>query len=232
MTGPDLLTPAAKRHTDDDQAKACVRRVGLMGGSFDPVHRAHLALAEAALRHLKLDEVRWIPVGQPWQKARHLADATHRLAMVQLAVAHEPRFVVDAIETQRTGPSYTLDTVLALQAQATQPTHWFLIIGQDQYANLPTWHGWQPLLQAVTLAVACRGHEQPCAPAALQGLDHQVVELPLPPLTVSSTEIRQRLGRGEAPLTLANELVPQAVARYIANHQLYAPGRPPLNGHP
>jgi nicotinate-nucleotide adenylyltransferase len=203
-----------------------------MGGSFDPVHAAHVALAEVALAHLQLDEVRWIPVGQPWQKARELAPVAHRLAMVRAATSQQPRFVVDAIEIERGGPSYTLDTVQAVQAAATEPTDWFLIIGQDQYANLPTWHGWQTLLQGVTLAVACRGDQRPAPSSAMQGVPHKVVELPLPPLHVSSTDIRARLARGEDPQTLAPELVPHAVARYIATHQLYAAGRPPLNGHP
>jgi nicotinate-nucleotide adenylyltransferase len=203
-----------------------------MGGSFDPVHTAHVALAEAALRHLPLDEVRWIPVGQPWQKARQLVEAEHRSAMVRAATAHEPRFVVDDIELKRQGPSYTIETFKALQAKANGPTEWFLIIGQDQYANLPTWHGWHDLLQGLTLAVACRGHDLPRPAPEMQGLAYRVVELPLPPLPVSSTDIRARLGRGDDPYTLAPELVPTGVARYIANHQLYAPGRPPLNGHP
>lgn len=198
-----------------------------MGGSFDPVHRAHVELAEVALRHLQLDEVRWIPVGQPWQKARQLAARAHRLAMVELATAHEPRFEVDPIELDRDGPSYTRDTVKALRQAATEPTEWFLIIGQDQYANFPTWQGWHDLLQALTLAVACRGHDLPVAPLAMQGLDHRVVELPLPPLNVSSTDIRARLARGEDPISLAPELVSEPVARYIATHQLYAPGGAP-----
>jgi len=191
-----------------------------------------VALAEAALAHLQLDEVRWIPVGQPWQKARQLAPAADRLAMVREATAQQPCFVVDAIEVHRAGPSYTLDTVQALQAAATGATDWFLIIGQDQYANLPTWHGWQMLLQSVTLAVACRGDQRPAPSQAMQGVHHKLLELPLPPLHVSSTDIRARLARGEDPQTLAPELVPHAVARYIATHQLYASGRPPLNGHP
>jgi len=197
-----------------------------MGGSFDPVHTAHVALAETALRHLQLDEVRWIPVGQPWQKARQLAAPEHRLAMVQAATQHEPRFVVDDIELKRTGPSYTIETFKALQARSIEPVEWFLIIGQDQYANLPTWQGWHDLLQGLTLAVACRGHDLPQPAPALQGLVYRVVELPLPPLPVSSTDIRARLDRGDDPNTLAPELVPTSVARYIANHQLYAPGRP------
>lgn len=198
-----------------------------MGGSFDPVHRAHVELAEVALRHLQLDEVRWIPVGQPWQKARQLASAADRRAMVELATAHEPRFAVDPIELNRVGPSYTRDTVAALQEAASEPTEWFLIIGQDQYANFPTWQGWHELLQALTLAVACRGHDLPVAPEAMQGLNYRVLDLPLPPLAISSTDIRARLARGEEPISLAPELVSAPVARYIATHQLYAPGGAP-----
>ncbi len=212
-----------------------VRRIGLMGGSFDPVHAAHVALADEALRTLALDEVRWIPVGQPWQKSRQLAPAADRLAMVQAATAHEPRFVVDDLELRRAGPSYTLDTVCTLQAQAAEAglqADWFLIMGQDQYANFPTWHGWVELLERVTLAVACRGAVAPQAPMALQSHPHRQVTLGLPPMHVSSTEIRARLDRGEDPLSLAPALVSPAVARYIANHQLYAPRRPNLNGHP
>jgi nicotinate-nucleotide adenylyltransferase len=201
-----------------------------MGGSFDPVHNAHVALAEAALQHLQLDEVRWIPVGQAWQKARALAPAVHRLAMVGAAVAHEPRFVVDAIEVNRAGPSYTLDTVRTLQKAEAEAagalTEWVLVIGQDQYANLPSWHGWAELLQRVTLAVACRGDQAIAPPPALLNHPHTVVRLPMPPMAVSSTDIRARLGRGEEPASLAPSLVSPGVARYIAHHQLYAPGAP------
>jgi nicotinate-nucleotide adenylyltransferase len=93
-----------------------LRRIGLFGGSFDPVHNAHVALARSALEALALDEVRWIPAGHPWQKTRTLADAAHRQAMVALAIEDEPRFVLDPIELQRPGPSYMLDTVTELQA--------------------------------------------------------------------------------------------------------------------
>ncbi len=195
-----------------------------MGGSFDPVHQAHVNLAALALAQLHLDEVRWIPVGHPWQKSRQLASAADRLAMVEAATAHEPRFVVDPIEVNRSGPSYTLDTVRALQGSAEpDPGHWFLIIGQDQYANFHTWHGWQELLQRVTLAVAGRAGEPPRPGDALAAQPHDVVMLPLPPMPVSSTDIRARLARGEYPASLAPALVPEPVARYIANHQLYAP---------
>jgi nicotinate-nucleotide adenylyltransferase len=213
-----------------DGTGAAIRRVGLMGGSFDPVHTAHLALARTALAHLSLDQVRWIPVGQPWQKARRLAAPEHRLAMVTLATQGEPRFTVDDIEIRRDGPSYTLDTVRELQARGglgqEARNHWFLIIGQDQYANLPTWHGWHELIDRVTLAVACRGDQQPRPARELADTPHRMVVLPMPPMTVSSTDIRARLAQGDAADTLAPAMVPPAVARYIANHQLYAPGAP------
>jgi nicotinate-nucleotide adenylyltransferase len=197
-----------------------------MGGSFDPVHSAHVALAASALAHLALDEVRWIPVGQAWQKARCLADASHRMAMVQAAIAHEPRFVLDPIEVRREGPSYTLDTVRALQAARPEVAEWVLIVGRDQHLNLPTWQGWQELLRRVTLAVATREPFEPEPPLALRRHPHRMVHLPMAPQAVSSTEVRERLAAGEGPETLVPTLLPDGVARYIATHQLYAPGAP------
>lgn len=201
-----------------------------MGGSFDPVHVAHVALAESALIALRLDEVRWVPVGQPWQKARRLATAEHRVAMVERAVAHEPRFTVDRIEVDREGPSFTLDTVRALQAAHPDVTEWCLIIGLDQYLNLPTWQGWIELLARVTLAVATREGanpgSQPACPPELAAHPHRMHPLPMAPHAVSSTDIRTRLTRGETPESLVPTLLSEGVARYIANHQLYAPGDP------
>ena len=193
-----------------------------------------MALAHTARDHLQLDEVRWVPVGQAWQKTRVLTAARHRLAMAALAIEGELGFVLDPIETLRDGPSYTLNTVMALQTQlGRQPgDEWFLIIGQDQYANLHTWHGWPELLSRVTLAVACRGSQGLQPNLALRAAPHQVRELPLPPLYVSSTDIRTRLARGEDVQSLVPAMVSFAVARYIATHQLYASGHPPLNGHP
>ncbi|MBC7700152.1 MAG: nicotinate (nicotinamide) nucleotide adenylyltransferase, partial [Massilia sp.] len=166
------------------------RKIGLSGGTFDPVHQAHLALAQSALTHLQLDEIRWIPVGQPWQKARQLTPSEHRVAMVRLAAEHEPRFVVDTLETDRAGPSYTLDTVRALQnteslTNSNLPERWFLIIGQDQYANLHTWHGWPELTQRVTLAVASRAGQAPQPAPELASHPHRMVALPMPAMAVS-----------------------------------------------
>jgi nicotinate-nucleotide adenylyltransferase len=190
-------------------------RVGLLGGTFDPVHNAHLALAHAALDALALDAVRWVPAGQPWQKDGAVTAAEHREAMVRLAIAGEPRFEVDRIELDRTGPSYTLDTVLALRAREPG-TRWVLLIGQDQHARLHTWARWQELLTLVDLAVAGRPGTPPAVDA--QVLRHPFQVVPLPLLDVSSSDIRQRVAQHQD----ISALVPSEVARYIGSHGLYA----------
>jgi nicotinate-nucleotide adenylyltransferase len=191
-----------------------VKRFGLFGGTFDPVHNAHVALAQSALSALNLDEVRWIPAGQPWQKASDVTPAVHREAMVRLAILDEPRFVLDRIELERAGPSYTLDTVSELQA-AMPGNEWWLLIGQDQYAGLHTWKGWQELLSRVTLAVANR----PGVPTAVQPevlrFPHRSV--PLAMLDIASNYIRRRTAEGHD----ISKLVPAAVAGYIDQHRLY-----------
>jgi len=192
-------------------------RVGLLGGTFDPVHTAHVMLAHAALQALRLEQVRWIPAGQPWQRTREVTAAVHREAMLRLAIAGETRFVLDRIEIQRSGPSYTLDTVKALAAAQPQ-TEWFLIIGADQYANLHTWVDWRDLLGRVVLAVANRPGTLP----ALQTVQSEVLAfphqaVPLPMLDISSTDVRQRVRRGAD----ISALVPPEVARYIESHRLY-----------
>jgi nicotinate-nucleotide adenylyltransferase len=196
-------------------------RLGLFGGTFDPVHNAHVALAQTALDTLVLHEVRWIPAGQPWQKARSITAAEHREAMVRLAIAHEPRFVLDRIELDRSGASYTLDTVRALRA-AQPGAHIVLLIGQDQYATLHTWRDWKVLLALVDLAVANRPGLAPQPHAEVLAHPHRVV--PLAMGDVSSTSIRARVAAGQD----ISQLVPPEVARYIELHRLYRGYR----GHP
>ena len=191
-----------------------MKRVGLFGGSFDPVHDAHLALATTALQQLELDEVRWIPVGQPWQKTRRLADAADREAMVRLAIAGEPRFVLDRSELRRRGPSFTLDTVHELIA-ADPAAERFLILGQDQYASLHTWRDWRELLGLVTLAIANRPGAALAVNTQIAKVEQQAMLLPM--MEVSSTEVRRRVAAGES----IADLVPDAVARYIEQHRLY-----------
>ena len=192
------------------------RRIGLFGGSFDPVHNAHLALARQALAELQLDELRWVPAGNPWQKTRPMTPAAQREAMLRLAIDDEPRFVLERCELQRAGPSYTLDTVRELQA-AVPGAQWFLVIGQDQYRNLHTWHGFEQLLQRVTLAVAQRpGGVAGAAIDPRVRAAHQVA-LALPPMDVSASDIRARVAAGQDIAAL----VPPAVALYIRQQGLY-----------
>ena len=198
---------------------ALAPRIGIFGGSFDPVHRAHVALATLALEALALDELCWVPAGQPWQKARVLTPAVHREAMLRLAIAGEPRFTLSRCEIERAGASYTLDTVRALQA-ARPAARWTLLIGQDQYAAFHTWEGWQDLLGLVTLAVANRPGAPLLADAAVQQVPHEAVALPM--MDISSTDIRARMARGEG----IADLVPESVARYIDRHRLYRGEQP------
>lgn len=189
-------------------------RIGVFGGSFDPVHRAHVALAQSALGALHLDQVRWVPAGNPWQKTRAMTAAEDRVALVQAAIAAEPRFVLDRIEVDRSGPSYTLDTIRELQA-AHPGVQWVLLIGQDQYSGLHTWRDWQMLLALVELAVANRPGDLRQPHPDVQAFPHRMV--PLPMLDISSTDIRTRVAAG---LDISH-LVPPGVARYIETHGLY-----------
>ena len=192
-------------------------RIGLLGGSFDPPHLAHLALARTALQTLQLDELWWLPAGQPWQKAgRALQAGVHRAAMVRLLIQGEPRFRLDERELHRSGPTYTVDTVRECRA-ARADTDLFLILGQDQYGRLDTWRDWPALLQDVTLAVAGRAGEAPAPPAALAGHPHRLEVLPLPDIPVSSSALREALAQGDD----VSPMVGEAVAGYIARHHLY-----------
>ena len=199
------------------------QHVGLLGGTFDPPHLAHRALAECALTHLQLDRVLWLPAGQPWQKSyRHITLAQHRCAMVRLLMQGEARFELDEREIHRPGPSTTIQTVRELCVEHPL-TRWYLILGQDQYARLDTWRQWEELVRLVVLAVAPREGEAVWPHPALRELArrdpsaHTLVELPLRLHAVSSTAVRAQCQSG-ADITA---LVGPAVARYIDEHRLY-----------
>lgn len=197
-------------------AQPAAPRIGLLGGSLDPVHNAHVALARSAIETLALDELLWIPTGDAWQKTRALTPAAHRIAMLRLAIADRPRQRIEPCETLRSGPSYTIDTVAELQRERAQ-AHWWLLLGQDQLANLPTWHRWQDLVARVQLAVARRAGAALQLAPELVAAGVTVAELPFAPMEASSTAIRERVAAGHS----VADLVPASVARYIETHGLY-----------
>lgn len=194
------------------------RRVGVLGGAFDPPHLAHLALAQAAVAQLKLDELRVIPTGHAWHKSRLLTDATHRLAMAQLAFADVAQAVVDARETQRHGPSFTIDTLNELRAEMPA-AQLFLIIGADQAQALTTWRAWQEILQAATICVA----DRPQSTGASAEFDAELafpqrfLHLQMSAMAISATDIRSAISNHQDVTALVGE----SVARYIAAHHLY-----------
>jgi nicotinate-nucleotide adenylyltransferase len=196
------------------------RRVGVFGGSFDPPHNAHVALARAAVDQLRLDELRVVPTGQAWHKPRSLSDGAHRLAMAGLAFAPIPQAVVDDRELRRTGASYTVDTLRELQA-GDPAAELVLLMGEDQALAFTTWREWQSIARMATLAVAQRGAGPSGAGlSALQALpDVRAEALHLPRMAESATDIRRRVAAGLA----VDHLVPAGVASYIARHHLYSP---------
>jgi len=198
------------------------RRIGLYGGSFDPPHLAHLALARVARDTLALDELRWQPAGQPWQKpGRLVASPAQRESMLRLLTQGEAGFAVDTCELHRQGPSYTVDTVRDVAAE--QPAaELFLVIGADQLARLNTWKEAAEVARLATLAVAAREGQAVQPPAEWAGPPLAWRELPLPRTDISATEVRRRAAAGEP----VSPLVGEAVARYIDQQQLYraAPG--------
>lgn len=209
-------------------------RIGVFGGAFDPPHTAHLALARAAVDQLSLDELRVIPTGDAWHKARSLSPAAHRLNMCELAFAGLPKVLIDDREIRRSGPSYTIDTLEALRAEQPGST-FFLVIGEDQWASFSSWHRWQDILGLALLAVVERPSSAH-APAAIQvpaswPPSAEVLRLQVPAMPVSATAIRQKLSfysahtSVQAPAWAADpelaSVLPESVARYISLHGLY-----------
>jgi nicotinate-nucleotide adenylyltransferase len=184
-------------------------RLGLFGGSFDPVHHGHLLAARALGESLGLAEVRLVPAGtQPFKQGRHWAAARDRAAMVALAVGGEPGLAVERLEVERTGPSYTVDTVRALLA-ASPGVELTVFVGSDAAAELAQWKEADQLRRLARVVVFRRAG----APVPGVGLE----EAEVPAFEVSSTEIRARVQAGRS----IRYLVPDVVAEYIASHRLY-----------
>ncbi len=201
-------------------------RIGVLGGTFDPPHLAHLVLAAAARSALALDRVVLVPAGDPWRKAgSSVSPAAGRLALTRAAVEDVlPWAEVSEIEVRRAGPSYTAETLEELQAGAPGNEWWF-ILGRDALADLPHWREPGRIVALARLALAGRGGEASggggelpdAALAAVPGLEARVDRVPIPRLDVSASELRRRLRAGEQ----AAPLLPVAVRRRIAELGLY-----------
>jgi nicotinate-nucleotide adenylyltransferase len=206
-------------------AHAALARIGMLGGTFDPIHVAHVAVAHAARRELDLDEVLVIPAALPPHKlGARMAPAADRLAMVELAVADEPGLSASRIEIDRNGPSWTIDTVASILDGAHadgREIELTLILSADAFAGLPTWHEPERLLRLVRIAVAPRPGTAPPSiadlPAELRDSASGIAILVGPNMDVSATDIRRRVAAG---LSIEG-LVAPAVAEYIEAHHLY-----------
>jgi nicotinate-nucleotide adenylyltransferase len=213
-----------------------MQRIGVFGGTFDPIHFGHLRLAEEMADALGLHEVIFIPAGQPYHRQAPRTDALHRLEMARCAVVGNARFRLDAHEVHSDCPSYTVDTLTRLRAELGEAAPLWLLLGADAFFGLPTWHEWQRLFDLANLAVAARPGAQLSAtnlPAPLADAvarrwvtDHcaadaagAVLWREMTPLAISATAIRNALAEGRS----ARYLLPDAVLGYIHEHQLYRP---------
>jgi nicotinate-nucleotide adenylyltransferase len=196
--------------------------IGILGGTFDPVHIGHLAVADEAASRLGLAEVLFMPAGKPWLKAdARILPAEHRLKMVKLAIAGKPRFKMSTIEVEREGPTYTVDTITELRRQFGAGDELLFIIGWDNLADLARWRQPERLISMCRLVAVPRvGYPVPdfdSLEAAIPGLSQRVIMLDKPEIDVSASVIRERVRRGLS----INHLVPEAVARYITEQGLY-----------
>jgi nicotinate-nucleotide adenylyltransferase len=180
-----------------------------LGGTFDPVHNAHLAMAQAALDGLRLDKLLFMPTGSPHYRTPAVASGEQRVAMLRLATEDEPRYEIDTRELAPGASGYTYDTLRELRLELGAATELWLLMGADQYSKLDSWYRPEDVKRLAKIAVFAR-----------PGIDlsKKVHLVPMKPMPISASEIRARAGRGEDISTL----VPPAVANYVADHGLYS----------
>jgi nicotinate-nucleotide adenylyltransferase len=193
-----------------------------MGGTFDPIHHGHLVAASEVQAWFDLDEVVFVPTGEPWQKShREVAPAEHRYLMTVIATASNPRFTTSRVDIDRGGPTFTIDTLRDLTAQLPD-TDLFFITGADALAEIFTWRDAGELFELACF-VGCTRPGYEMSPGTLEGIpSDRVTIIEIPALAISSTECRDRRAKGE-PIWY---LVPDGVVQYIAKHNLYSPEVP------
>jgi nicotinate-nucleotide adenylyltransferase len=183
------------------------RLIGILGGTFDPVHNAHLAIAGAALRALELQRLLWIPTGTPPYRPAPVASSAHRLAMLRLATRGEPGYAVDERELRPGASGFTIDLLASLRKDFPDDSFIFLM-GADQYAKRKTWHRWAELEKLCGIAVFARPGWTPDAKAQM---------IPMVPMPISASDIRARIARGDD----VSALLPPPVLGYIKEKGIY-----------
>ncbi len=214
--------------------------IGILGGTFDPVHLGHVALAEAALRGLPLGEVLWLPSGSPGHRAPPVASARDRLAMLRLATAGNPRYRIDDVELGLSEPTYTVHSLTRLRAQLGNGQPLALLLGSDSFLSLPTWLRWRELFDLAHIAVASRPDYLPSDGGPAPELSAEIarrsarpeqlaasaagriVRFDMPPVAISSSAIRAQL----AAVQDTRHLLPAAVLAYIQAQHLYLKAGP------
>ena len=194
-----------------------LKRVGIYGGTFDPVHWGHLLLAEAAREACGLDEVRLVPSPSPPHKqGRPLTEPRHRINMLELAVTGLPQFTVSRIEIGRDGPAYTVDTLRQLR-ESEPDSELFFLMGGDSLTDLPTWHQPAEIASLATIVAVNRGDAVLAIPAACRDYADCIRTVAMPANGLSATDIRERAKQGRSILFRT----PRAVEIYLTEHKLY-----------
>jgi len=198
------------------------RKIGIMGGTFDPIHTGHLVTAEAVRIEYGLEKVLFIPAAFPPHKQHsQVTPANHRYIMTIMATYSNPYFYVSPIEIERTGLSYTIDTVLALIEQYGEQTEFYFITGADTVQELPTWKNIDHLLDLCYFIAATRPGSMCSIDQAIKNFgkkgQQRILRLPTPELEISSTDIRQRVQQGRS----IKYIVPESVESYILKEGLY-----------
>ena len=201
------------------------RRVGILGGTFDPVHYGHLVIAEEVYAALDLAEMVFVPAGQPPHKPENLvAEVHHRLAMLELAIAGNPHFSISRVDLERPGPSYTVETLRLLRQQWGEQTALYFLIGWDSLEDFLTWRDPAGILEQLAYLVAVRrpGYAEESGyraslEARLPGIMQRLLVVPAPQLEISSTDLRERVAQGR-PIKYQ---LPERVEQYIEQYNLY-----------
>ncbi|MDK8625526.1 nicotinate-nucleotide adenylyltransferase [Corynebacterium appendicis] len=216
MTGPD--TAEAFPTEAATEPRRTSRRIGIMGGTFDPIHNGHLVAASEVADIFALEEVVFVPTGEPWQKAdRNVSDAEDRYLMTVIATASNPRFHVSRVDIDRGGPTYTVDTLKDI-AELYPGDELFFITGADALASIMSWRDWEKMFDlAEFVGVTRPGYEltEDMLPEVHRGKTHLIK---IPAMAISSTDCRERASQGR-PVWY---LVPDGVVQYIAKNEMYA----------